>query len=269
MHHLHYDDDGPQPGQRAFVLLHGFTLDHTTWAPVRDALRRHGRTIAVDLIGHGRSPAPEDVAPYTLTACLDQLDDVLERAGLPAAWVVGYSMGARVALRWAVQRPHRVQGLILESATAGLESERERANRQVLDDALAERIRRGGMQAFVEEWLEQPLFSGLKRLPQAQQDANKAQRLLNRTVGLVNSLRGMGAGALAPVWGEVANLAIPSLLLAGQNDAKYVNLAQRLAGRIPGSRCVVLPGAGHTVHQEQPQTWSAAVNSFLAADERR
>lgn len=59
---LHIDDDGPRAGERVFLLLHGFTGDTTTWAGVRDALRRHGRTVAIDLVGHGRSPAPEDVA---------------------------------------------------------------------------------------------------------------------------------------------------------------------------------------------------------------
>src|SRR5689334_13898460 len=120
---LHYDDDGAQAGERAFVLLHGFTLDHTTWGGVRDALRKFGRTIAVDLIGHGQSPAPDEAEPYTFQACLDQLDDVLNRAGVKAAWAVGYSMGARTALQWAVRRPQRVQGLILESGTAGIESD--------------------------------------------------------------------------------------------------------------------------------------------------
>src|SRR5262249_39487828 len=158
--------------------------DGGTWKTVRAGLRQQGRTIAVDLLGHGKSPAPEEVAPYHMTACLDQLDDVLERAGIPAAWVVGYSMGARVALQWAVHRPHRVQGLILESGTAGLESAQERGERVVLDEALGARIMKGGMKAFVEEWLELPLFSGLKQLPATQQDALKGQRLLSRTVGL-------------------------------------------------------------------------------------
>src|SRR5262245_14584857 len=119
---LHYDDDGAQAGQRAFVLLHGFTLDHTTWSPVRDALRKFGRTIAVDLVGHGQSSSPEDVAPYTMRSCREQLGDVLDRAGVKAAWVVGYSMGARTALQWAVRHPARVQGLILASGTAGIVS---------------------------------------------------------------------------------------------------------------------------------------------------
>jgi 2-succinyl-6-hydroxy-2,4-cyclohexadiene-1-carboxylate synthase len=260
---LHVDDDGPRTGSRAFVLLHGFTLDHATWQPVRDSLRRFGRTLAVDLIGHGQSPAPEDVGAYTMTACLEQLDTVLERAGLSGAWAVGYSMGARVALQWAVHRRHRVRGLILESGTAGLESGQERLNRQVLDDALAARIIKGGVKAFVEEWLEQPLFAGLKKLPPAEQEALKERRLLNRTVGLVNSLRGMGAGAMAPVWAELPNLLMPTLLLAGENDPKYAALARRMAGFIPGSRCAIIPGSGHTVHVEQPQAWSAAVAAFL------
>lgn len=262
---LHFDDDGPQAGRRGFLLLHGFTGDTTTWGRARDVLRRHGRTVAVDLVGHGRSPAPDDVAAYAMTACLDQLNGVLERLGLPAAWAVGYSMGARVALQWAVRRPQRVRGLILESGTAGLESAAERAQRTALDEALGARILKGGMQAFVEEWLEQPLFAGLKKLPKPVQEAQKGQRLLNRTVGLVNSLRGMGAGAMAPVWSELPNLRVPALLLAGEQDAKYVALARRMAGLIPGSRCEIVPESGHSVHVEQTEAWAKAVSDFLEA----
>jgi 2-succinyl-6-hydroxy-2,4-cyclohexadiene-1-carboxylate synthase len=260
---LYIDDDGPAAGQRTFLLLHGFTGDGTTWSPVRAGLRRWGRTVTVDLVGHGRSPAPDDVAAYTMAACLEQLDGVLERLALPAVWAVGYSLGARVALQWAAQRPHRVQGLILTSGTAGLESAQERNERTSLDEALAQRILTVGIAAFVEEWLAQPLFAGLNKLPQAQQETQREQRLRNRPAGLANSLRGMGTGAMAPVWSDLPNLRLPALLLAGQDDAKFVALARRMAGLIPGAQCAFIPSAGHSVQVEQPAAWSAAVAAWL------
>jgi len=262
---LQVDDDGAgaPSGGPVFVLLHGFTTDGTAWAPVRAALRRFGRTVAVDLIGHGRSPAPEDVSAYTMTACLAQLDGVLEALGLPAAWWVGYSMGARVALQMAAIRPHRVRGLIVESGTAGLETAAERARRAAEDETLALRIEAVGVAAFVEEWLARPLFAGLARLPPEQRAAQRERRLKNSARGLAHSLRGMGTGAMAPLWSALADVRVPTLFIAGEQDAKFVAIARRMSGLVPGSLCVAVPGSGHTVHAEQPEAWMAAAVKFL------
>jgi len=262
---LHVDDDGAQgaPGRPAFVLLHGFTNDGTAWEPVRESLRRFGRTIAVDLIGHGRSPAPAEVFAYTLSACLGQLEDVLEDLRLPAAWWAGYSMGARVALQMAVQRPHRVLGLIVESGTAGLEEAGERARRMADDEALAQRIESEGVAAFVAEWLARPLFAGLEKLPPAQREAQRQRRLRNSARGLAHSLRGMGTGAMAPVWAALADLPRPALFIAGELDPKFVAIARRMAGLVGRSRLAIIPGSGHTVHAEQPEAWRREVTRFL------
>ena len=265
---LHVDSDTlPTPGgnpKAVFVLLHGFTNDGTAWDSVRDILRSHGRTVAVDLIGHGRSPAPPEVSHYTLSACLDQLEEVLDRLGLSNAWWVGYSMGARVALQMAIHRPHCVQGLILESGTPGLETSLERAQRAAEDEALANKIETHGVPTFIEEWLERPLFAGLKRLPPEQQSAARARRLKNNARGLANSLRGMGTGMMPSGWSALAGLKVPTLLLAGEKDPKFLEIARRMERGIPKSRIVVIPGSGHAIHEEQPAAWKATVGGFLA-----
>ena len=115
---LHVDWDGTgghrgNPARPVLALLHGFAGDGTAWAPVRDGLRSLGPTLAIDLIGHGQSPAPDDPRRYRMEACLDDLEAVLKRLGIPAAWWVGYSMGGRTALQLAVHKPmgdHHVDG---------------------------------------------------------------------------------------------------------------------------------------------------------------
>ena len=115
---LHVDWDGQGSPQESrdrptLALLHGFAGDGRTWNPVRDGLREVGPTLAIDLIGHGQSPAPEEQGRYTMDACLDDLEATMMGLGLESAWWLGYSMGGRVALQMAVGRPHLLRGLML------------------------------------------------------------------------------------------------------------------------------------------------------------
>ena len=262
---LFSDWDGAAPaGSVPLVLLHGFSGSGDTWAPVRGALRTLGPTLAVDLIGHGASPAPEEPEPYRMESCLEQLEATLAGLGIERAWWVGYSMGGRVALQMAIHKPHLVAGLMLESTSPGLRDAGERAERRKADAALAARIVERGMDAFVEEWLAKPLFKGIQRLSGEEQAAQRAQRLRNAPHGLANSLREMGAGAVEPVWGDLPGLRVPVLLIAGEEDLKFAALAREMAAAVPGAELAVLADAGHTPHVEIPAAFASAVKAFYA-----
>jgi 2-succinyl-6-hydroxy-2,4-cyclohexadiene-1-carboxylate synthase len=261
---LAYDaDPGLHDGRPVLVLLHGFTQDRSAWDWVREGLRRIGPTVAVDLIGHGASPKPEPLAPYRIEACLQQLDGVLDALKLPSAWWVGYSMGGRVALQMAVHRRERVQGLVLTSTTAGIPELDVRAERIRADEALASRLPGWGIEEFVDFWLGQPIFEGLQRLPPPQQAALRKGRLANSAVGLANSLRGMGTGAVPSVWGHLRDLHLPALVLAGELDEKFAALARSLAAALPEGHLSIVPDAGHAVMLEAPQKFLRAVLGFF------
>jgi 2-succinyl-6-hydroxy-2,4-cyclohexadiene-1-carboxylate synthase len=261
---LHADWDGaPDSGERTLVLLHGFTGDTTTWSPVRESLRKHGKTIALDLVGHGKSPKPEDVDEYKMAACVEQVVAALDKRGLRACWFVGYSMGGRVAVTLAAHHPERVAGLILESTSPGIEDATIRAARIKEDADLAEGITAWGVSAFVEQWLEKPMFAGLKKLSSAEQATQRTQRLRNSPVGLANSLRGMGSGSMDPVWDRIQTLRMPVLILAGQQDAKFVETAKRMHALLPHAQLHLFSGAGHTPHVTDPAAWSKQVDAFF------
>ena len=252
--------DGP-----ALLLLHGFTGSGASWDHHVDVLASRFRTVTVDLIGHGRSAAPDDPERYRMDRCVVDLAAVLDRLGIGRAAGLGYSMGGRVALHLALAAPERVAALVLESASPGIADPAERAARVRADEELAAFIEREGIEAFVDRWERQPLFASQHRLPAATRQALRASRLANRPRGLANSLRGMGTGTMEPVHARLADLRLPVLLITGALDAKYVTLSHAMAEAMPDARLVIVPDAGHTVHLEQPEAFDAAVLDFLNA----
>lgn len=245
------------------MLLHGFTGSTETWAPLQAPLGAAHHTIAVDLPGHGRSTAPREPARYGLDRLSDDLARVLDTLTLERVALLGYSMGGRAALRFALHHPNRVAGLVLESASPGIADPVRRAERVVADAELAHSIERDGMRAFVERWERLPLWESQRALSDAARALLRAQRLENQPGGLANSLRGAGAGTDDSVLGKLATVHAPTLLLAGALDAPYVALARLMEHSLPHPRVAIVPDAGHAVHLEQPEAYVAAVMAFL------
>ena len=193
-----------------------------------------------------------------LTSLLDQLE--IKRAA-----VLGYSMGGRVALQFALGAPDRLWALVLESASPGIEDGAEREDRVRSDDALADDIERNGIVAFVDRWQAIPLFASQSRLSAAVREELRRQRRRNSPFGLANSLRGAGAGQEAPVLSRLADLRIPTLLIAGALDSKYVALANKMSDALPCARTQIVSEAGHATHLEQPEAFDRVVGEFLRA----
>jgi len=256
----HLEVEGDLSLEDAAVLLHGFSGSSADWAPLSPRIRSLGRAVvAIDLAGHGGSQTPEDPVRYTMSETVRDLEAIAASLGIARADWIGYSMGGRVALHYALAHPERVRSLILESASAGIEDPDARARRRHADDALAVRIEERGIEWFADYWGTLPLFETQWELPPATLSALRARRLRNSTAGLARSLRGMGQGAHEYVGGRLAELRSGALFLAGERDPKYVEVARRSAASAPGARCVVVPGAGHTVHLEAGDAFAEAI----------
>jgi|GEM_PF-5080 len=251
------------------LVLHGFTGCGESMHEVADALAEGTRVILPDLPGHGGSPAPQDPEAYRMASCCDALAELLSRLGVGAAHVVGYSMGARVALALAVRHPRCVRSLVLIGGRAGIQDSARRARRVAADTSLAARILERGVPWFVDYWMAQPLFASQRRLGTATLASLRQQRLANRACGLAGSLRGMGAGAQPPLFGMLPEVAVPALLVTGALDQRFTALAEDLQRRLPEARCCVIPDAGHAAHLERPQAFAAALRAFLARTDTR
>jgi 2-succinyl-6-hydroxy-2,4-cyclohexadiene-1-carboxylate synthase len=247
----------------AVVLLHGFTGSSASWGPVLPGLAERYRVVAVDLLGHGESDAPDDPGRYAMPRVAADIAALLDHLGVERAHLAGYSMGGRLALYLALASPERWRSLILESSSPGLATAEERAGRVASDEELAAFIEAEGMAAFVDNWERLPLFASQEMLPAAVRAQQRWQRLQNRPAGLAGSLRGMGTGVQPALWGRLPELALPALLLAGALDKKFVAIAQKMARLIPGATLAMVPGAGHTIHLEQPEMWLRVTREWL------
>lgn len=260
--HLNVEQHGEPGSGTPLLLLHGFTGSATSWGSVVEALQPRW-TIAVDAFGHGLSDSPADPRRYAMERAVGDVAVVLDRLGVERADVLGYSMGGRLALGVAILAPDRVRRLVLESASPGLQTERERAERVAADEALAARIERDGVAPFVEYWERLPLFASQARLPRETRDAVRARRLQNDPLGLANSLRGMGSGAQPSFWERLGEVRAPTLLVTGADDAKFCGIAAAMRDRLGCARWEVVPGAGHAVHLEQPRRFAELVLEHL------
>lgn len=245
------------------MLLHGFTGSGESWNAMRRALEPRHTVITVDLPGHGQSGAPEDAGRYALPRLADDLSRVLDLLGVDQVALVGYSMGGRAALHFAVRHASRLSALVLESTSPGIADEEERVARQVSDADLARRIERDGMESFVRHWQSLPLWESQRALDDSARQALHAQRMRNSARGLANSLRGAGAGSEPSLLDRLAEVTVPALVVAGALDSRYVAIAESMARALPRARLAVVAGAGHAVHLERAAELAELVLDFL------
>jgi 2-succinyl-6-hydroxy-2,4-cyclohexadiene-1-carboxylate synthase len=243
------------------TLLHGFTQSGRSWHEVIEKMPAGWQWIVPDLRGHGDTRVRPGGA-HTMEACTADLEMLWDHLGIRRTHLAGYSMGGRLALHVAASRPERIVSLLTIGAHGGLDED-AREGRRRGDEAMAHRIENDGLEAFVNYWTSLPLFAGLERRGPSFVAQVRAERMSNRAAGLAESLRGMGAGAMRPVWNELSRVTCPCTFVAGQLDHGYVASARRLAASVPNGRVVVVQRAGHTVHQERPDAFARLLLAHL------
>jgi 2-succinyl-6-hydroxy-2,4-cyclohexadiene-1-carboxylate synthase len=240
------------PRRERVVLVHGFTQTLTSWGPVAERLAGQYEVVRVDLPGHGASGE--------VRVGFEEAAGLVGEAGGVGVYV-GYSLGGRLCLRLALERPALVRGLVLIGASPGIADPGQREVRRDADEALARRIERDGIEVFLDAWLAGPLFSSLPL-----EAAGREERLANTAEGLASALRRLGTGVQESLWDRLGELRPPALLVAGERDPKFAGIAREMAAAVgPAARVAVVAGAGHAVHLERPAETAALVEGFVAA----
>ncbi len=237
------------------ALLHGFTQTGRLWGPFGDALADSYTLVALDLPGHAGSDA---IRADLTTSALLVADAIVGAIGDVPCGLVGYSLGARVALHLLTQSDLHVSRAALIGATGGIEDPEARAARRRSDELLADELEASGdVEGFLESWLRGPLFARLG------DGADRAERLRNSAGGLASSLRLCGTGTQEPLWDAIETIRCPVLALAGTDDNRFVTHALRLARLAAAGVVSLVPGGGHAVHLGQPDHTARIVAHWL------
>ncbi|MGB8858856.1 MAG: alpha/beta fold hydrolase [Ilumatobacteraceae bacterium] len=232
------------------TFVHGFAQTGNSWKPIAEWFAEQGfLATVVDLPGHGDSA--------NVRADLRRTADMLAAIGATGSYV-GYSLGGRACLHLALMYPHLAKRLVVIGANPGIADAGERAERREADDAIAARLQELGIEAFLDEWLAQPLFGGLQLTPE-----QRADRLRNTPEGLASSLRLAGTGAQGSLWPRLRELNMPVLALAGAQDHKYTAIAEQIADAVPLGSCQLIEGAAHAAHLQQPEAVTVAIAGLV------
>lgn len=246
------------------VFLHGFTGSKKTWAPIMEHLSTHFYCLAIDLIGHGESISPRDITEYSTEKQVKQVMQVIDQViGRHPFSLIGYSMGGRLALQFALVNQSRMTALILESASPGLEEQSERHIRKQADDELAQMIEEQGVYYFVDYWENIPLFRSQQQLSEAMRASIRQERLAQHPVGLANSLRGFGTGVMPSLWSKLSEIQLPTLLITGSLDKKFVRIANQMTEQLSQVTTVSVENVGHAIHVENHTEFATIVEKFF------
>jgi 2-succinyl-6-hydroxy-2,4-cyclohexadiene-1-carboxylate synthase len=246
------------------LLLHGFTGSGGNWRPFQRHFGSISEMIMVDLIGHGQTDSPPLSGRYSMLEAAADVNRLLEELNISQTDLLGYSMGGRLAVTFAVLYPDKVRKLVLESTTPGLRTEEEKEARQKNDKKLASKILDEGLAAFIDYWENLPLFQSQVNLPAEARANIRRQRLQNEPIGLANSLIGMGTGSQPSWWDHLHKLKCETLILAGELDPKFCLIGKEMAEHVPNAEYICFEKAGHTIHVEEPEKFGTIVSRFLS-----
>lgn len=259
---LYCEEDGEG---RAIVFVHEFGGDHRSWEPQMRAFARRYRCVTFAARGFPPSDVPEDVSSYSQAQAVADIVAVMDRLAIDKAHVVGCSMGGFATLHLGLTHADRALSLTVAGAGYGAEKEHEDYFRRVSLD-VARGFEEQGAEAFARTYAE-----GAARVQYQVKDPRgwrEFTRILaeHSATGAANTMRGVQARrpSLYDLEDRLKRLALPTLVVVGDEDDHCLNPGIYLKRTIPASGLLVLPKTGHAVNLEEPEAFNRALAEFLA-----
>lgn len=263
---INYEYLRPETSNQPYLfLLHGFTGSLEDWRSFEKFFPVNINLVGVDLIGHGFSDSPAQLNYYSTDSIIRQIKKVKEAVTGKNIYLLGYSMGGRAALNYALNFPYDLKGLILESATYGITNPAIRFERERTDKNLAEFILSNPIQNFVDDWMNREIFQTQKVLSELLLNELRKRKLDCNRIGLANSLLGFGTGIMEPVFDKLSEIRIPVQLICGELDNKFVDINRHMHNLLTRSKLSVIKNSGHNVHLEETKQYADVVYGFVGS----
>jgi pimeloyl-ACP methyl ester carboxylesterase len=252
---LHYEvhgESGP------FVLLvHGFLSSRAQWMPNLDALSTVARPVVVELLGHGRSPSPEDAAWYAPQHYVEEFERIRVALGAERWFVVGQSLGAALTLRYALESPERFLAHVFTNSTSALAEDGWAEQVRPVMEAQAQRLRANG-RAVLDDHPLNPARG--TRMPQPLLDAFRADSALLNAAGIAST--GLYTIPQSSVRPRIAVNTVPTLLVVGARETRFVPHRRFAEANMPSLDVLALDG-GHAVNIDAAAAFNEAVVAFF------
>ena len=247
------------------VFVHEFAGDHRSWEPQMRFFSRRHRCLTFSARGYPPSDVPSEVERYSQARAAADILAVMDAAGIAQAHVVGLSMGAFATLHLGLDHPARTLSLVIAGIGYGAEKQLQ-ATFQDLSEQVAQTIERDGMEHFAEIYL-----SGAGRVQFQGKDLRGWRELVawlgeHAPIGAANTMRGVQSKrpSLYDLEDRLRALAVPTLVVAGDEDDHTLQPGIFMKRTIPASGLFVLPKTGHTINLEEPDVFNRAVAEFFA-----
>lgn len=265
---LHVEVSGEGPG---LLLAHGFGGSARNFRGQARALSTRCRVVLCDARGHARSGAPADPALYTAERMVADMAAVMDELALAQAVVGGLSMGAGIALRFALAHPERVRGLVLAAFPPGAADARDARSDPALSQgawahAFAAAIEQDGLEAAGAVYAWGPR-SGFDPAAAALVRQGFLEHPPHAVAAILRGVLAQQPGAVQ-LARSLRRVTIPTLVVVGADDPLSRSPSEILVRALPRARLVVVPDAGHVVNLARPEAFDAALGEFLDAVER-
>ncbi|MFM7407340.1 MAG: 2-succinyl-6-hydroxy-2,4-cyclohexadiene-1-carboxylate synthase [Cuspidothrix sp.] len=245
-------------------FLHGFIGNIDEFDQTIKLLFDNFSYLTLDLPGHGKTQVDND-ENYTISSIAQAIINLLDQLNIEKCFLIGYSMGGRLALYLTLHFPQRFIKVILESASPGLLTETARLARIKSDSQIAQKLSRMTNQDdfynFLNHWYQQPIFGDIKNHPQYQ--SMLESRITNHPLNLVKSLQFMGTGSQPSLWELLTKNTIPLLLLVGEKDEKFIDINQAMNEKCNFIQLKIINQVGHNIHLENTLAFVENIQNFF------
>ncbi|KAF8399244.1 hypothetical protein HHK36_015109 [Tetracentron sinense] len=280
-------DAGLNTDDNVFVFLHGFLGTGEDWIPIMKAISGCARCISVDLPGHGGSHIQNHSSKQaklepsmSIEVVADVLCKTIHNITPGRVILVGYSMGARIALYMALRCNDKIDGAVVIAGSPGIKDVAERRVRMALDDARARSLIAHGLQFFLDTWYAGELWKSLREHPHFKQIISSRSQH-DDVHALAKALSNLSIGRQSSLWEDLKQCKTPLLFIVGEKDRKFKEIAQQMCYEISHSsksgadpckeihEMVEIPNCGHAAHLENPLPVINAVRQFFTGLNRR
>ena len=257
---LHYRTNG-KPGNPPVLFLHGFMGNANDWNEVIQFSSQQYYCLTADLPGHGKSNLDAHIK-YSFPNTGFAVIKLLKQLDIKKCFLVGYSMGGRLALFLTLRYPQFFLKTVLESASPGLRTPQEQEARKTQDAGIAKELEEGDFETFLKKWYSQQIFQEITESRNF--DKLIADRLMNDPKMLAQALRFLGTGAQPSLWEELRKNKIPVLLLVGEHDIKFQTIAHEMTMSNRFFQTKTMVECSHNIHFQKPEQFAEYIKKFFA-----